>query len=357
MKRVGYLYDKICDIDNLRKAHKEARANKGWYEEVKMVDEDVDKYLYQLQDMLKNKTYKTSNYTVIRRKEGRKMRTIYKLPYFPDRICHWAILLVISDYIIKSLTVNTYSSLPKRGIHFGLKRLQDDINNDVINCQYCLKMDVTKYYESINHEILKSKYRKLFKDNDLLWLLDEIIDSISTGKELGVGIPIGNYLSQFSANLYLNDFDHWMKEELKLSNVHRYMDDIVILHESKSFLHSTRIKINEYLEKELKLKMKANYQVFPTYIRGVDFLGYRSFGNYTLLRKTTCQTMKNKIDEINEYINILGKMTYSDYCSYNSYNGWLKYCDNYRLSNKYIKPMQTHSDNYYNTYIKPQKES
>lgn len=168
MKRVGYLYEKICDIDNLRKAHKEARANKGWYEEVKMVDEDVDKYLYQLQDMLKNKTYKTSNYTVIRRKEGRKMRTIYKLPYFPDRICHWAILLVIGDYIIKSLTMNTYSSLPKRGIHFGLKRLQNDINNDVINCQYCLKMDVTKYYESINHEILKSKYRKLFKDNDLL---------------------------------------------------------------------------------------------------------------------------------------------------------------------------------------------
>jgi hypothetical protein len=171
MKRYSNLYEKIYSMDNLKKAHQYAKKGKGWYKEVKMIDENPDYYLKQIQDMLINHTYKTSEYEVFTKKEGKKERTIYKLPYFPDRICQWAILLIIEPFIINNLTADTYSAIPKRGIHKGLFQLQDVMWNDVIHCQYCLKIDVRHYYQSINHEILKQKYIKIFKDAELLGLL------------------------------------------------------------------------------------------------------------------------------------------------------------------------------------------
>lgn len=229
MKRVGNIYSKIYDMENLRLAHKNARRGKGWYEEVKRVDANLDYYLNKLQKQLINHTYHTSKYTTFIKHDSGKDREIYRLPYFPDRICQWAILQVIGDYILKNLTSNTYSAIPNRGIHYGYKKMQKDIQNNKEKCKYCLKIDARKYYPSINHDILKSKYRSIFKDKELLWLLDEIIDST----EGDTGIPIGNYLSQFSGNFYLSSFDHWIKEEKHVDSYHRYMDDIVIFAETK----------------------------------------------------------------------------------------------------------------------------
>ena len=97
MKRYDHLFEKICDIENLRKAHKNAKKGKGWYKEVQEIDKDPDKYLEQIQEMLINHTYRTSEYEVFYKDDGRKKRKIYKLPYFPDRICQWAILQVIEQ--------------------------------------------------------------------------------------------------------------------------------------------------------------------------------------------------------------------------------------------------------------------
>ena len=228
MKRFGNLYSKIYDIDNLRKAHKNAKKGKGWYEEVKQVEADSETYLKRLQEMLINHTYKTSAYEKFIKRENGKEREIFKLPYFPDRICQWAILQVIEPYLLRNMIPNTYSAIPERGIHKALHDVQKAMWTDVPNCQYCLKLDVRKYYPSINHDILKAKFRRLFKDDELLWLLDEIIDSISTANienmrdiwlldedfDSETGIPIGNYLSQYCGNFYLSSFDHWIKEEL-----------------------------------------------------------------------------------------------------------------------------------------------
>jgi Reverse transcriptase (RNA-dependent DNA polymerase). len=197
MKRYGNLYSKICDMNNLRLAHKNARKGKGWYKEVKMVDADEEHYLKLLQEMLINKIYKTSEYETFFKTDGLKQREIYKLPYFPDRICQWAIIQIIEPILINNLTKDTYSAIPNRGIHLAKKRLDAAIQNDVLGTQYTLKLDVKKYYPSINHDILKSKYRRIFKDDDLLWLLDEIIGSTPGD----TGIPIGNYLSQYSRKL------------------------------------------------------------------------------------------------------------------------------------------------------------
>lgn len=182
MKRYGNLYEQICSMDNLRKAHQNAKKGKGWYQEVKEVEADVEGYLTKLQEMLVNHTYHTSNYEKFIKRENEKEREIFKLPYFPDRICQWAILQVIEPYLIRNLTKNTYSAIPKRGIHAALHDTKEAMQKDVPNCQFCLKLDVRHYYPSINHDILKAKFRRLFKDADLLWLLDEIIDSICTAK-------------------------------------------------------------------------------------------------------------------------------------------------------------------------------
>lgn len=360
MKRYSNLYEKIYDMNNLRLAHQHAKKGKGWYREVQEVDENLDYYLEQLQEMLINHTYHTSEYKVFHKKDGKKVRKIYKLPYFPDRICQWAILQVVEPCIINNLTTDTYSAIPKRGIHKGLQKLQGAMWNHPEECTYCLKLDARHYYQSINHEILKEKYARMFNDTDLLWLLSEIIDSINTAEvedlravyqgsdiDYSTGIPIGNYLSQYSGNFYLSAFDHWIKEEKHIKHYFRYMDDIVIFSESKEKLHTLKREIDDYLKDNLKLLVKDNWQVFPTFIRGVDFLGYRVFDKYTLVRKSTCKGMKRKMLGILNKIKAGQNMNYSEWCSINSYNGWLNHADTFRLFQKYIAPLTQYAERFY----------
>lgn len=160
MKRYGNLYSKIYDIDNLRLAHKHASAGKGWYQEVIELNQNPEEYLQILQGMMINKTYETSDYTIFLRKDGIKVRMIYKLPYFPDRICQWAIMQVIEPIFIKNFIRDTYSAIPGRGIHLALDRIKKAMRTDPEGTTYCLKMDVKKFYPSINHKILKKKFRK-----------------------------------------------------------------------------------------------------------------------------------------------------------------------------------------------------
>lgn len=366
MKRYGNLYQQICSMDNLREAHKNARKGKGWYEEVKEVDATLEEHLKQLQEMLINHTYKTSAYQKFIKRENGKEREIFKLPYFPDRIAQWAILQVIEPYLIRSMTKYTYSAIPKRGIHAALHDVQEAIRKDVPGCQYCYKFDVRKYYPSINHAILKQKFRRLFKDAELLWLLDEIIDSISTANiedmrniwlldedvDPETGIPIGNYLSQYCGNFYLSSFDHWIREVKGVKHEFRYMDDVTIFGRSKEELHNLQRDIEEYFEKELKLHIKDNWQIFPTYVRGIDFVGYRVFMDFTLLRKSSCKSFKKKMLQIRAKVANGQLMNYSEWCSINSYKGWLKHCDSFRLQKKYIAPIEADAERYYQTVIK-----
>ena len=348
MKRYGNLYKEVCSINNLRLAHTNASKGKGWYQEVKEINKNPDKYLKKLQRQLKRKTYHTSEYETFLKTDGQKEREIYKLPYFPDRICHWAILQVIEPILINNMILDTYSAIPNRGIHFGIKRVLKALDNNPEECQYCLKLDMKKYYPSINHEILKQKYARLIKDKDLLWLINEIIDST----EGDTGVPIGNYLSQYSGNLYLSSFDHWCKEVKGVKYYYRYMDDIVILSDSKLKLHKLLNEIRVYLKDELKLTIKDNWQIFPTFTRGLDFLGYRFFKDYKLLRRYTTKNIKKKMTNISKKIENGGRLNYSEWCSINSYNGWLKHCNSFNLRQKYVQPLMKYAQEYYETNIK-----
>lgn len=316
MKRTGNLYQKICSLDNLILAESKARKGKSKHKDIIKFDLNKDNNLLKLHKLLINKSFKNSEYHVFTIFEG-KERRIYKLPYYPDRIVHHAIMNILEPLFVSSFTSNTYSCIKGRGIHKGLVDVNNALN-DKDNTQYCLKLDISKFYPNVDHDILKQLLRKKFKDKDLLYLLDEIIESAP-------GLPIGNYLSQFLANFYLTYFDHWIKEELKVKYYFRYCDDLVILSSNKKELHELRIKIQEYLKANLKLKIKSNYQVFPIKDRGLDFLGYKSYHDYILLRKS----IKLRFIKMIKY-NYNNK-------SIASYNGWLSWSNSKNLIHKYIK--------------------
>lgn len=334
MKRYGNIYDKICSIDNIRNAHLNARKDKLFYRDVKMVDANPDKYFNNIRDMLINETYSVSEYTISIINDKGKDRELAKLPYYPDRIIQWAIMLQIEEIFVKTFCSHTCASVRKRGIKEAT-RLTKKFLKDRKNTKYCLKIDVSKFYPSINHDILKALLRKKFKDKKLLRLLDIIIDSYPKEK----GIPIGSYLSQFLANFYLTYFDHWLKEDKHIKMVVRFMDDMTIYGESKEELHNLMNEIHQYMNAKLDLKIKDNWQIFPTNVRGVDFVGYRFFYDFILLRKSTCKSFKRKMIIIKHKLEKGVIINEKDWCSANSYAGWLKWCDSYRLFEKYIEPI------------------
>ncbi len=346
MKRHGNIYGQIYNYENLRLAHKKARRNKTFYQEVRMVDNNEEKYLKSLQASLINKTYRTSNYEVFIKNDSGKEREIYKLPYYPDRICQWAIMLQIEDILLNTFVDFSCASIPYKGTHYALSLLNKYMKDNEIS-RYCLKLDIKKFFPNIDHQILKKLLRKKFKDPDLLWLLDEIIDSIPEGK----GVPIGNYTSQYFANFYLTYFDHWLKEVKRVKYVIRYMDDIVILHNDKKYLHELRREIERYLWENLRLELKGNYQMFPSRVRGIDFIGYRHFGDYILLRKSTAKRLKKKMRKILVKVKSGQQMSYSEWCSVNSYKGWVMWCNGYNLTQKHIKPLEPYCEKYYQEVV------
>jgi len=383
------LFNSICSMDNLYRAYQNAKSGKGWYKEVKQIEKRPFYYLAGLQYMLKNHLFKTSEYEIFILNEGKKKRDVYKLPFFPDRIAQWAILQVIEPFLVANMTADTYSAIPGKGIqpivndlrgYYKTKRVDGKkksvwvpsiLLSDEENTRYCYKIDLHHYYQSINHKVLKQKFRKVFKDPELLWLLDEIADSINTATEEDLielslsgeievdpntGIPIGNYMSQYSGNFYLSSFDHWVKEELHVKHYYRYMDDVVIFASSKEELHEIHRKVTAYTRDYLHLNIKGNYQIFPTKVRGVDFVGYRFFGEYTLLRKSTAINFKRKMRACRKKMENNIPPTYSEWCSFNSYKGWLGNCDSYRLFKKYMEPLIEYMQNYYEREVKDHGE-
>jgi RNA-directed DNA polymerase len=315
MKRLNNLYEQICSIENLMLADSIARKGKLIQPGILKHDRNRERNIQYIHLMLKNKTYKTSAYTTFTIYEP-KERLIFRLPYYPDRIVHHAVMNVLEPIFVSVFTANTYSCIKKRGIHAAARAVKEALK-DIPGTQYCLKLDIKKFYPNVDHEILKQLLRKKIKDRDLLWLLDGIIDSAS-------GLPIGNYLSQYLANFYLTYFDHWMKEYRHVKYYFRYADDLVILSDSKPYLHQLLSDIREYLQNNLNLIVKDNDQVFPVDARGIDFVGYVFRHTHTLLRKSIKQSFARAIARKQNPQSIA------------SYLGWAKHCDSRNLVKKLI---------------------
>lgn len=315
MKRVNNLFEKIVSIENLTIATAKAKKGKAKQYGVKLFEKNAENNINELHKILLEKRYKTSQYTTFKVYEP-KERLVYRLPFYPDRITHHAIMNVLEPFFVKLFTSDTYSCIKNRGIHAAANKLKIALQ-DQSNTVYCLKLDIVKFYPNVNHDILKQLLRKKIKDQNLLQLLDEIIDSAD-------GLPIGNYLSQYLANYYLTYFDHWIKEVKGVKYYFRYADDIVILSNSKSELHKLLFDIRQYLDENLKLKVKENYQVFPVKARGIDFVGYVFYHTHTLLRKSIKKRFAKAIARNKPKSTIA------------SYTGWTKHCNSKNLIKKLI---------------------
>jgi RNA-directed DNA polymerase len=313
MKRKNNLYEKIISIENLMIADAKAQKGKSKQYGVKIHNQNQEANIIKLHEMLKNKTYQTSEYSIFKVFEP-KERDVYRLPFFPDRITHHAIMNVLEEMFVSVFTNDSYSCIKGKGIHAASKKVKKALK-DISGTTYCLKLDITKFYPNVDHDILKKLLRKKIKDRELLWLLDGIIDSAE-------GLPIGNYLSQYFANFYLTYFDHWIKEVKKVKYYFRYADDIVVLMDNKKDLHQLLFEIKEYFFNNLKLSVKGNYQVFPVASRGIDFVGYVNFHTHTLLRKTIKKNFARKMIKNGSKASIA------------AYNGWAIHCNSKHLIKK-----------------------
>lgn len=276
MKRHGHLHARICATDNLRAAAYNAARGKRNRREVWAFFANLEAELEQLRRELESGTYRTSAYEIFEKVEE-KRRIIYKLP-FRDRVVHWAIMQVLEPVWTPQFTADTHACIKGRGMHSLLGKLRADLRNDPEGTAYCLKIDVRKFYPSIDHDILKAVVRRKIKDPEVLALLDGIIDSAP-------GVPIGNYISQYLANLYLSELDHLLKEVAGVRYYYRYADDMVLLAGDKATLRGWLVMINDWLETERLLGLKSNYQIFPVESRGIDFVGYVTYHTHCLARK------------------------------------------------------------------------
>ena len=318
---------------NLELADRNARRHKTKSWGVIKHDRNRQANLEKLRQDLLNGTYKTSEYKTFTIYEP-KERLIAALPYFPDRIGQHAILNILEPIWVKQFVSCTYACIKGRGIHGAYRGVKKSLQ-DVEGTKYCLKIDIKKCYASLDHSILKQTIRKKIKDPKVLIILDGIIDSWEQG------VPIGNYLSQFFNNLYFSDFDHFVKEVLRVKHYHRYADDMLFFSANKEELHDILNAIIPYVSM-LHVELKPNYSIFPVE-DGVDFVGYVFRHDYVLLRNSIKREI---IKLLFRYINhkISKKNTRK---SLASYFGWLKYCN----SKHFLYKIETTSGLVYKAWV------
>lgn len=291
-KRYNNLWDKVIDFSNLYEAYLKARKGHRWDAEVLRFSAQLEEELINLQNHLIWGTYQTGPYrffTVYEPKE----RLVAALP-FHDRVAQHALCNVIGPIFERRFIYHSYACRVGKGTHRGADQLQRWLRE----CErtwgrvYCLKADIRKYFASIDHEVLMRLITRAIKDERVLAMCQEIIES---GSDTGKGLPIGNLTSQWWANLYLDQLDHFVKEELRVKHYLRYMDDTVFLSPSKKELWQWYAEIKCFLEDKLRLQLNLKTSIFPVGPRPVDFLGYRIWPEYRLLRKDSIKRARRRL--------------------------------------------------------------
>lgn len=346
-KQLKNIYPQIYDFENLHGAYLHARKNKRYRAEVLRFTESLEENLIEIQNQLIWHKYELGRYREFYVYEPKK-RLIMALP-FKDRIVQWALYQQLNPIFEKVYIEDSYACREGKGTHKAVEKLQYWLRKIDRGGKkyYCLKMDISKYFYRVDHEVLMKILRKKINDQDVLWLLNEIVNSEATafGLPLGYrpedvdirltdkGMPIGNLSSQMFANLYLNELDQFVKRNLKMKYYIRYMDDFLILHDDKRELHDILDAVREFLETELKLNLNNKTSIRPVSL-GIEFVGYRVWSTHVKLRKSSTMKMKKRLKYLqNQYSK--GKVNLDKInCTVQSYLGILKHCNSYSLTNK-----------------------
>ena len=287
MKRFGHLYEKVYAFDNLYGAYLKARKNKRYRREVLKYTSNLEENLIVLQNELIWKTYlprpAKEFYVHVPKKR------LITAPAFYDRVLHHAVHNIIEPIFDKTFIYNSFACRAGKGTHAGVDALVKYLKEATKRYDrvYCLKCDISKYFPSIDRNILFDILKKKIKDPDLLWLIQRILD----GNEGRIGIGIGALTSQLFANVYLNELDHFVKETMRVKYYIRYMDDFILLGPDKAELHQIRQEIEGYLWSHLRLNTNGKTQVFPI-TKGITFLGYRVWPTHKLLKSDTKKRIK-----------------------------------------------------------------
>lgn len=319
MKTYKNLWNSFVSMDNLRLAAKKAIKHKKNKKAVQYFLQHQDELLKKLQDDLINNKFKTSKYKIRTIYEPKK-RDIYILPLYPDHIVHHAIINIVGSIWQSTFINDSYACIPGKGLHAASRRVMHFVRK----YKYVLQCDIKKFFPSINHQIMFNIVKKKIGDKKVLNVLREIVFSVGGGKNL----PIGNLTSQWMANVYLNQMDHFIKEVLQCRAYIRYCDDFLIFDDDKSKLHNAKKKIEFFISNSLAL-MFSKSVVFPVK-SGVQFVGYRHFKKFILLRKYSAKKIFKRIFNMIIHNDISKTVV----CQLAAFHGWIRWsCSfNFKMS-------------------------
>ena len=333
MKSYNHLWEQFISEENIKLAIRNSSRGKRNRREIKEYLSESNDIIERVRNYAEHFHNKPHQPKIIYDGIERKKRTII-VPSYEEQIIHHMAVNVLKPIFMKGMYEHTYASIPNRGVHKGKKTIQKWIKRDGKKCKYCLKMDVRKYFDNIDHNVLKEKLRKKIHDERFLSILETIIDVTDHG------LPLGFYTSQWLANWYLQDFDHYVKEKLEVPHYVRYMDDIVMFASNKRFLHRTKNTIAQYLA-TIGLQVKDNWQVFRfSYKRGdkdggrfLDFMGFRFYRTRITMRWHILKKALRKARRIKKH-----GVTIHSARQMLSYIGWFNATDTYSIFERQIKP-------------------
>lgn len=325
MRRFGNLWDEFVSKENWDKAVKNALKGKKTLHSVRRFLAKGEGYSEELRQQIIDGTFEFKGYNTKLLYEP-KLRKLY-ISRLEERFFHWACMIIVERIFEPTFIFDSYSCRKKKGQHLCSRRCMEFVRKN----DYCLKMDISKFYPSINQENLKKCLRKKIKDEKFLSEVFKIIDSYHPD---GVqrGVPIGNYSSQIFGNIYMTQLDNFVKQELKCRSYLRYCDDFILFSNDKKYLNECKHKMIAFVHDVLDMKL-SKCELFPVK-RGVDFVGYRHFKEFILIRKTTAQRVKRRMRTLEACV-AKGKVTAKQALGkIASAIGWTKHANAYHFVKK-----------------------
>jgi retron-type reverse transcriptase len=324
------LWEKVVDFENVYRAYYSAAKGKRYHNEILNFKHNLEENLFTIIQDLNEGTYKPLPLRQFYIREP-KLRLI-SAPSFRDRIVHHSLVQIIEPLFERRFVNDTFACRKGRGTHAGVRH--------VFHCAqlakrkwgryYVLKCDVTKFFPSISHDILKQIVRRTIRDRRILSFLDTIIDFYSTEGKDGVGIPIGTLASQLLANVSLDPLDHRVKE-MRIKFYARYMDDFVIIHKDKAFLRKVWTDIDRFLDEKLSLKLNPKTTIYPGK-HGIDFCGYRIWPTHIRPRKSTINRAKKRLRKFSALYKDNPHILEHAKMSIMSFFGYIKHCSGYKTT-------------------------
>lgn len=348
-KKIKNCFDKNLSFEKLLQAHNRAKKHKMYKQEIVKFELNLENNLINLLNAIRNNTYRLGTYHSFKIYEP-KERVIKALPYV-DRIVHqWYVEEFIKPYILPRFISTTYACLENKGTHKAVDKVQENLRKyqRLYGDFWILKCDIKKFFYSINPYTLFNILSKYIADKKLLNFTKLLIFDEREPNET-VGIPIGNFTSQYFANIYLNELDQYIKRTIKNSSFVRYMDDFIILAKTKQECIDLKERIVIFLADNLQLELNDKSRYYPSKM-GVNFCGYRIFTTHKLLRLNSKKKMKNNVKKWNKQyaankLDIAHSMQ-----SLNSWIGHISHCNSYNLKNKILNKCHfLYSDSVYKT--------